>query len=75
MSKLPDWHPMAQFDYVQVIQVYPGGRRQERITHRDNVVSVDRAIELLEQGSMVYIAEDSLPELLRRWKPFTKVHP
>lgn len=68
MTKLPDWHPMAQFDYVQVIQVYPGGRMQGRITHVGNVSTVDEAVELLEQGSMVYVDVESLPELLSRWK-------
>lgn len=69
MSKLPDWHPMAEFDYVQAVKVYPGGRKSVRLTHIDNVVTVDKAVELLEQGSMVYIAEESLRELLRRWQP------
>lgn len=72
MSKLPDWHPMTEFDYVQAVKVYPGGRKSLRLTHVVNVVNVDKAVELLEQGSMVYVAEDVLPELLRRWKPFTK---
>jgi len=69
MVDLPSWHPMSNFDFVQAIKIYPGGRKQERIVHVTEVVGVDEAIRLLEQGSAVYILPIALFYLEQRWHP------
>jgi hypothetical protein len=60
---------LTDFVYVQAVKLYPGGRKSLRLTRAANLVDVDTAIASLGQGSAVYISEESLPELKRRWKP------
>lgn len=59
-----------QQNFVNAVRVFPGGRQElKRYVHVADVMDVDKAINLLKQGSSVYVLTIALPELLSRWQP------
>lgn len=57
---------------VEAVRVYPGGRRELRMTEPENVVSAARAKDQLNKGHVVYVTLADLRQLDRVWQPSKK---
>lgn len=58
---------------VEAVKVWPGGRRELRMTDPNNVVTPARAKSQLDKSRAVYVTVRDLWELERTWKPSKKV--